>query len=660
MKQLCKRTLTALLALCLAASLAVPALASVSYLPDVTAEMSDPAFWTALETDPDKVLMTREEIEAQNALSPTYPAATMTDMRKAPAPTFDGKARNEAIAASAKADAEYYFNTYKIYGPDGSPVGWDYYQDMIDNCADPNARKDQPVRYGIAVNRTNIVTFPSENPLWDDPKDPDFNYQYLTSVRVNEPVLIYTTSADGKYFLAKCSCCSGWIPVEDVAICKDRDEWLNAWDIPADEVLVVCTGRIYTAASYFNPELSKRMLTLATQLRSVDPASVTGLINNRAAYHNYIVELPIRLEDGSYSKELALIPETAQVSEGYLPMTQRNIVTIALRTLGDPYGWGGMMESEDCSGLVRLVYECFGLDVARNRNWQYEMPVAKQNLDYTCTEEKELFLSQLPLGASLCFNGHEMMYLGDIDGKYYVVSSTSNIMDLSGSGKQARVRDVFISELDLKRANGHTWMYDTNRAFMLGYGDAAKADYALPALQWYHDGVAFCMKNGYLSADSNGYFFPNENATRAAYVEAMWKLAGKPASEAELTFADITPDTNTAKAACWAAQEGIFTGYSAEKFGPDDSLTREQLVTVLLRFAKHEGVDVTAAAGSIQSYQDYAGISAYAVEAMDWACDAGILNGDNGKLKPQNPCTRAQLAAILLRYSGLLTADTSK
>lgn len=651
MKRMLSRTLPLLLALCLALSLTVPAAAAVSYAPDVTSEMSDPDYWAALCDDPDRVLMTQEEIKAQNALSVTVPSDMLNDLKNA-ADTFDGLARNKALVPSAEADAKYYLGW--TYGPDGEKADEAYYQAMIDNCVDPNAKAEQSVRYGIAVNRTNLTAFPSENPIWDDPTDPDFNYQYLVSVRVNEPVLLYTTSADGKFYLAKNSCCSGWIPAEDVAICQDKTEWLNAWDIPDDEVLVVCTGSLYTAASNFDPVLSKKLLTLGTKLRSVDPATVDGLVNNRTPFHNYIVEMPIREEDGSYSKKLALIPETALVSEGYLPMTQRNILTIALRTLGDPYGWGGMMENEDCSGLVRLIYECFGLSVARNRNWQYEMPVAKVNLDYTCTEEKELFLDALPTGAALCFNGHEMLYLGAAEGNYYVLSSTSNIMNLSGTGKQQRVRDVFICSLDLLRANGRTWMQDTNRAFLLSSGEAVSTAVPLPALQWYHDSVATCLKNGWLTSDSKGYFRPDENATRAEFVEAMWRLAGKPESETELTFTDVTAEDTFAPAVRWAVQEGIFTGYSEEKFGPADPLTREQLVTVLCRYAGHEGMETAAQnANTLDTYTDGGKVSAYAKDAMIWACEKGVLNGDNGRLKPKTSCTRAELSAILTRFDGL-------
>lgn len=94
--------------------------------------------------------------------------------------TFNGLARNEAIRASSTADAEYYFGW--TYGGDGSKADWSYYEAMIDNCVDPNATESMPVRWGIAVNRTVLQVFPSDNPIWDDPADPDFDYQAISAV----------------------------------------------------------------------------------------------------------------------------------------------------------------------------------------------------------------------------------------------------------------------------------------------------------------------------------------------------------------------------------------------------------------------------------------------------------------------------------------------
>ena len=101
-------------------------------------------------------------------------------------------------------------------------------------------------------------------------------------------------------------------------------------------------------------------------------------------------------------------------------MTEKNIANVALEALGNTYGWGGALLSDDCSGYIRNVYKCFGLELARNTTWQSAMPMVNVNMTDMCREERLTVLDALPFGSILFFNGHEMLYLGKENGKYYV------------------------------------------------------------------------------------------------------------------------------------------------------------------------------------------------------------------------------------------------
>ena len=136
------------------------------------------------------------------------------------------------------------------------------------------------------------------------------------------------------------------------------------------------------------------MLTQGTALELVTDLRPDQLVNNRSPFHNYVVYLPVRRADGSYEKQMALIPETAQVSVGYLPLTEENIAMVVLNSLGDTYGWGGMMDVEDCSGMVQTVYSCFGVTIGRNGNWQWNSNLEKIDLSNTSLEEKRLVLDR--------------------------------------------------------------------------------------------------------------------------------------------------------------------------------------------------------------------------------------------------------------------------
>ena len=106
-----------------------------------------------------------------------------------------------------------------------------------------------------------------------------------------------------------------------------------------------------------------------------------------------------------------------------------------------------------------------------------------------------------------------------------------------------------------------------------------------------------------------------------------------------------------ADAIAWATEKGIVSGYGIT-FGPDDPVTREQLVTILWRYAQYKGYDVSVGEDTnILSYTDVFDISEYAFPAMQWACGEGIINGnDDGSLSPAGNAQRAHLAQILMKF----------
>ena len=636
-----KRNGLTLLVLCLAASLLLPVLAQaapVSYLPGVTGEMTEPAYWTDRTDDPDKLLAAADELAAINAASLTARGTNMHDLKNQPE-TVDAKALAQALKADAEANAKYYLGW--TYSSDGSKADQAFYDRIIANTADPNAQTSQPVRWAVAVVRTQLLTFPSEEPILDDPKDPDFDYQNLAAIRVNEPVVLRAASADGKYYAALTGSCSGWVKAEDVAVCADRAEWLSAWDIPADRAVVICGDRVWTAASRFQPETAKRMLTMGTVLELADWPDPENLVANRAAYHSYVVWLPVRREDGSYEKKTVLLPAGKDVSLGCLPLTAGNLAKVALNALGDVYGWGGMLESNDCSGFLRDVYRCFGLELPRNTTWQAAMPAAKADLTGCCSEEKCRILDALPLGTALYFKGHTMLYLGHEGENYYVLSSVSSMMNTAGD-KVQRIRGMVISPLSVKRASGHTWLQDLHTA-LVPYA----ASFAFPAPSWYHDGVAYCLENRLMDAFDGGYFLPDGAATRAVIAEALWRAAGSPEPEgSDGGFPDVESGAAYEKAALWAKEQGVIKGMDGG-FRADGVLTREQLVTMLYRLLNGEDAGVTA---ELTGYDDAGDVSPWAMDAMRWAVGVHLIQGrSETALKPKDTVTRAELAVILQR-----------
>lgn len=647
MLQKTKRKCSLLLALVFSASLVQPALANVRYMPDVTAEMSDPSFWAAYHEGYHDVILTQEEIRAFNEDTFLADGTMVMDLKKGAA-TYNGLSKNAALASSAAADAQYYLSW--TYDKEGNKTDWAYFQEMIDNTQDPAAKETMHTRYGIAVNRTILQVFPSDKFLLDDPKDKDSDNMALSAVPVNEPLLIYGTSADGKYYQARISSCSGWVPVEDVALCASKDEWISAWDLPSEDLLVVYGNKVYTDRSYETPETSRRMLTTGTALELVKDLQPDQMIGNRSSYHNYVVYLPMRTEDGSYYKEMALIPETAKVHMGYLTLTMENIAMIAMQSLGDAYGWGGMLDVEDCSGMVRTIYSCFGLEVARNGNWQWKMNMEKIDMTNMSVEEKCMILDEMPMGSALCFTGHEMIYLGKVDGKYFVISAVGTIMS-PDTGKRLNTRDVMINTLDVKRANGMSWMQALNKAFMPCYAKLEGKTYDFPETQWYREAVGYCLSKGILKNNADGTFGISDTTTRAMVADALWSAEGKPQTGAYCFYQDVGEAHPYRKGVIWATENGVMSGYDGNTFGANDAVTREQLASILWRYAQYKGYDVSVGEDTnILSYADAFDISEYAIPAMQWACGAGIISGNaDGTLHPEGTAQKVHTAQMLMK-----------
>ena len=606
------------------------------YLPDVTREMSCPSYWT----DETEVFMSYEEISELNKKTVSAKGTNMYDLAKL-SETVDGIALNEAAKKSAEADIAYFLTW--TYLENGKRATKDDFATIIENTQNPDAQKEGNVLYGIAVKRTELRALPSDIALLDSPSDPDTDNQYLVGIRVNEPVVITSKSKDGKYYLAKNACCSGWIPADCVAICKDKDEWISAWNIANEDSLIVWGDKVYTEYSNAGKETSELMLTMGTVLEIAKDINPNELIDLRAAYNTYAVWMPVRNEDGSYKKKLTLISESEDVSEGYLSLTKANIAKVAFSALGNVYGWGGSLHSEDCSGYMRNIYKCFGFELARNTTWQTSMPMAKVDMKNMAKEERIKILEGLPFGTILYFSGHEMMYLGANDGKYYVISAVGTIMQPENPSVRQRISSVAVNTLDTKRANGNTWLEELTTAIVPFYGEDNSK---LPQYEWYHDGVVYCLKNKIMKGDENKFFNPDSDITWAEFLQILYNMEEtKPEIQTE------EGDSWYTAAVKWAEINKLV--YENDKeYNPESPISREQLSSVLYLYAQFKGYDVSVGEETnILSYDDAFDISEYAIPAMQYVNGAGIISGkSNSTLNPKDNTARAEIAVIIHRF----------
>lgn len=175
----------------------------------------------------------------------------------------------------------------------------------------------------------------------------------------------------------------------------------------------------------------------------------------------------------------------------------------------------------------------------------------------------------------------------------------------------------------------------------------------VPEDAWYEDAAGYVYKHGLMAGTSATTFAPDVTTSRAMIATILWRMAGSPVVNYAMNYTDVAQGQWCSEAIRWATSEGVVTGYGNGLFGTNDPITREQLATMLWRYAQTEGYDVSIGEDTnILSYTDVADLSEYAIPAMQWAVGAGIINGtgDGSTLTPQGQATRAQAAVMLMRF----------
>lgn len=167
---------------------------------------------------------------------------------------------------------------------------------------------------------------------------------------------------------------------------------------------------------------------------------------------------------------------------------------------------------------------------------------------------------------------------------------------------------------------------------------------------WYHDSIHFCLENGMMNGVSSDKLDPHGTTSRAMIVTILYRLEGEPSVSAENPFNDAADGKWYTNAVIWAAENGIVDGYRDGTFGPMDSITREQLASILYRYAQSKGRGFTDAWMFQLDYPDASEVSRWADEAMHWCVMQSIINGKDGKLVPRGDATRTEAATMLMRY----------
>ena len=214
-----------------------------------------------------------------------------------------------------------------------------------------------------------------------------------------------------------------------------------------------------------------------------------------------------------------------------------------------------------------------------------------------------------------------------------------SIVALSGQPVTVTGKQPGSGTVTVKFGNNMSTSFNFNVS--LPYSDVAETD-------WYYAAVNWADSNGVIDSASQSTFGASLPMSRGMTAMLLYRLEGSPLVAWSAIFTDV--DANYADPVSWTASCGLMSGYGNNRFGPNDSLTREQMAAVLYRYARYKGID-TSSRADISQYSDSEHVSGYALDPIRWANYAGLITGTSGTtLSPAKTISRAEAAAIFMRF----------
>lgn len=248
--------------------------------------------------------------------------------------------------------------------------------------------------------------------------------------------------------------------------------------------------------------------------------------------------------------------------------------------------------------------------------------------------------------------------LRDLGGGFAMFDGAENVLDYVMEDYMVLANYIESFPVDettglptITEEDGYSDVYGSGRINIIPEANCPSGDFSdLQTDAWYHEAVDYAITKGLMNGVGEGMFDPDGETSRAMLVTILWRMAGKPEADFPLSFGDVEEDTWYTEAVRWATANAIVKGYSQTEFAPEDAITREQLATMLYRYAEYAGYDINSG-DTEPSFSDLDETSLWAEDAVNWACNQGFIIGKgDGILDPQGGATRAEAAQILLRF----------
>jgi hypothetical protein len=389
-----------------------------------------PAFWIARESNASKIVLDKRAIAAQNARLRELDAS-VHDLDAMPPALTAGKVRAWIEKISSYPDED-------MFDAEGRKLERSEFDALLRNVALETVPENQNTRYGLVVKRADLRTFPAPQRGYESADDHDIDRFQESALFPGTAVVIAHESRDGNWWFVVSPLYAAWVEKRFIA------------EGPAEEVLaythkapyLVVTGA--TAKTVFTPqrpEVSELQLDMGVRVPVVADWPEGKPVNGQHPYTAHVIELPERTSDGTLRFTPALLPNTADTSADYLPLSRANVLRQGFKFLGERYGWGHSYNARDCSGFVSDVYRSFGVQLPRNTRDQAVSP-ALNRITFTAADDHERrlrVLRDLEIGDLVYIPGHVMMVIGHENGTPYVIHDTTGISYRGTSGEVTRV-----------------------------------------------------------------------------------------------------------------------------------------------------------------------------------------------------------------------------
>ncbi|WP_286233946.1 SH3 domain-containing protein [Thalassotalea sediminis] len=310
--------------------------------------------------------------------------------------------------------------TSKRFYADGTLLEKSHFDRYLSNVNLKNVKETQTTKWGLAVKRSSLRTFPTHDRVFNSAMDTDLDRFQETGIFPGEAVAIIHESADQQWLLVRSYNYLAWVPKEAIAI-GSKNEITRF--MQAEDFIVVTGDKVFTNFVPNNNRISQVQLDMGVKLPLVNADDLGGELHGQNPFASHVVRMPVRNEKGTLAFSLALIAKSQDISIGYLPFTKENIINQAFKFLGERYGWGHDYNARDCTGFVGEVYKTFGIVMPRNSTWQGKSQYGiNVNFNKASTiEEKLSAINSLEVGDLLYIPGHVVMFLGYDQGKPYVI-----------------------------------------------------------------------------------------------------------------------------------------------------------------------------------------------------------------------------------------------